>query len=489
MSVAISKGRLDANLTKDQGECVDSKGKDLLIKGVAGSGKTLVLLKKAIKLKQEAIKNNKYIRIAFFTYAKTLTKYSKDLIDEIERDDEYKDMITISTFHSYASKMVWSINRGSFKNIDIGKTNKEKKQTILDECMKSQSKIYPKHRLFKLDMDFWTDEIAWIKGKRIKSRDEYLNASRTGRGSGVRLNKKDREVVYSFFEEYNSKLTKNRFIEYDDMSNIVLDKIELIQDKDKFDYVLVDEAQDLSCSQLLLLKNISKESIIIAADHAQKIYKNSFSWSELGINVRGNASKTLNKSFRSTKEIMELSHSLLRHNKSHNGKDTEYTSFILPEKVGRKPRVIKCNSWEEESITLVGLIETFLEKGDPTIGIPYRTWKERKMIKKVLDKEGISFELVDAEDNWSLLEPGVKLVTMHSAKGLEFDIVIMPMVNQGIIPKEEDSQEDLEDFLESERSLLYVAMTRAKNNLFILTSNPSQFIDEMDSNLYDLIEQ
>lgn len=489
MNVAISKAKLDSNLTKDQSECIDSKSKDLLIKGVAGSGKTLVLLKKAIKLKYEAIKENRDIRIGFFTYANTLTKYSKDIIDEIEHEDEYKNMITISTFHSYASKLVWNINRGGFKNIDIGKINKEKKKQILDECVKSQSNIYPKHRLFKLDIEFWIDEIAWIKGKRIKSKEEYITANRTGRGSGVRLSKKDREVVYSFFEEYNSKLRKNKFIEYNDMANLVLDKINLVQDKDKFDYVLVDEAQDLSYSQLLLLKSISKESIIIAADHAQKIYKNSFSWSELGINVRGNASKTLNKSFRSTKEIMELSYSLLQHNKSHNGKDTEYTNYILPEKNGKKPRVIKCNNWEEESITLVSLIETFLDRGESVIGIPYRTWKERCAIIKVLNKAGISFELVDTNDEWSLLEPGVKLVTMHSAKGLEFDIVIIPMVNKGIIPKEEDSEEDLENFLESERSLLYVSMTRAKNNLFILTSNPSQFIDEMDINLYDLIEQ
>ena len=75
---------------------------------------------------------------------------------------------------------------------------------------------------------------------------------------------------------------------------------------------------------------------------------------------------------------------------------------------------------------------------------------------------------------------------MHSAKGLEFDIVIIPMVNQGTIPKEADSDDNDDDFLESERSLLYVAMTRARNELYILTSKESQFISELDDELYEV---
>ena len=488
MNVSISKARLNVNLTKEQNDCIESKSKDLLIKGGAGSGKTLVLLKKAIKIKNEAVRNNQNIKIAFFTYAKTLTKYSEELIDEIENDDKYKDMLTISTFHSYTSKLVMAVNGRFSKNIDVGKTNQENKKKILEDCLESQSKIYTNHRLYKLEKEFWIDEISWIKGKRIKSKEEYINGDRTGRGSGVRLSKKDKEIVYSFYEEYNNRLKRGGYIEYNDMSNIVLDKFNLLSEKYKFDYVLVDEAQDLSYSQLLLLKKIATQGIIIAADHAQKIYKNSFTWSELGINVRGNASKSLVKNFRSTREIMELSYDLLKNNKSHKGKDTEFTNHVIPDINGNRPVIFKCENSSVEENTLIKLLNN-LNDDETTIGIPFRSWKERNKLVNILKKQGIDFEHIKDKDEWTLLEPGVKLVTMHSAKGLEFDVVIIPMVDQGIIPKAIDCEEDKEAFLESERSLLYVAMTRAKDELYILTSNPSQFIDEMDKNLYDLIEQ
>lgn len=480
MSVSISKGKLNANLTKAQNDCVESKSKDLLIKGVAGSGKTLVLLRKVIQLKNEAIKNNKSIRIGFFTYANTLTKYSKDLIDQIMCDDEYSDMITISTFHAYAWKLMKDVDLTHYKTIygSLG-------ETILKKSIAKHKENNKKNRVYDLDLEFWIDEIAWIKGKRILNRDQYINGDRTGRGSSVRLNKNAKEVVYDIFEAYNKALKRGRYIDFNDVSNIVLDKVDLIPESDKFDYVLVDEAQDLSYSQLALLKSISKESIIIAADHAQKIYKNSFSWSDLGINVRGNASKTLNKSFRSTKQIMELAYSLINNNKSHKGKDTEYTMPILPNDDGEIPVIFKCKNKTEEGKVLISLLKE-LNDDETVIGIPYRTKKERSFISKVLKEEGIKFEEVDKENRWNLLEPGVKLVTMHSAKGLEFDIVIMPMVNQGIIPKEADSDDSDAGFLEGERSLLYVAMTRARNELYLLTSKGSQFISELDEKLYKM---
>jgi superfamily I DNA/RNA helicase len=479
MSVASINCRLDANLTSQQDDCLNYKGKNLLIKGVAGSGKTLVLLRKAIRLKQEAIKNNSNISIGFFTYANTLTKYSKDLVEEIESGD----MITISTFHSYASKLVSNLYRRNYRVIDSKLT-----KSIIETCIKNDKLLNREHRLHKLDIDFWKDEFSWMKGKKVSSKEEYIIGNRTGRGSGIRLNKKDKEVVYRLFEAFNKYLTKKSYIQYDDMSNIVLDRLDKLNDTYKFDYILVDEAQDLSYSQLLLLRNLAKESIIIAADHAQKIYKNSFTWKELGINVQGNSSKTLSKNFRSTRQIMELSYSLLEKNKSHKGTDTEYTKAQLPDIEGEKPVILSCKDQKSEDKVLLELLNQ-LNDGEITIGIAYRRSKQKYGIVKLLKSEGIGFEYVEGKDYWNLTKPGIKLVTIHSAKGLEFDVVIIPKLNQGVIPVESDDETDKDNFLENERSLLYVAMTRAKEELYMITSGEkSQFISEMDENLYELEE-
>lgn len=480
MNEAVNKAKLDVNLTKNQEECINSKATDLLIKGIAGSGKTLVLLKKAIKLKRDAIKNNKKLTIGFFTYANTLTKYSQDLINEIEND---QDMISVNTFHSYGFTLLKCINSTKYSSAIYGKFKDEK----LKSSIKEIKSIYPKANVLDKDLNFWTEEISWIKGKRITDKDTYINASRIGRGTSVRLFKKDKEIVFKVFEKYNSKLKQSKKIDFDDVANLVLDNFNSVPDNKKFDYVLVDEGQDLSYAQLLVLRKLAKKSIVIAADHAQKIYTNSFTWKELGINVKGNASKSLGKNFRSTAEIMDLANSLIVHNKSNKGKDTDFDISKDVDKSGNKPIIYKCNNIVQENEVLIELLKE-LNDGETVIGIPVRTnQKVKKSVIKVLDENNIEWEEVskDKYAPWSILEPGVKIVTMHSAKGLEFDVIIIPRVNDGMIPKVEKDEYD-EALLEQERSLLYVAMTRAKEDLYLLTSKWSKFIEEMDDRLYEL---
>ena len=131
-----------------------------------------------------------------------------------------------------------------------------------------------------------------------------------------------------------------------------------------------------------------------------------------------------------------------------------------------------------------------LDDGETVIGIPVRTnGKVKRSVIKALNDNQLEWEEVSNKKDvsWSILTPGIKVVTMHSAKGLEFDIVVIPRVNNGIIPMIDKDEED-ESMLEQERSLLYVAMTRAKEDLYLLTSKGSQFIVEMDEGLYDIVE-
>ncbi|WP_434797374.1 3'-5' exonuclease [Terrisporobacter vanillatitrophus] len=480
ISSAEDRARLDVKLTKNQEECINSKANNLLIKGIAGSGKTLVLLRKAVKLKREAINNKENIKIGFFTYANTLTRYSQDLVNEIEDNN---GMISVNTFHSHGLSILKNINTTRKLNIIYGSY----KDDILKNSINQMKIVYSTNKILNKELDFWIEEISWIKGKKIYDKDSYINTSRIGRGTSYRLTKKDKEVVFKVYEDYNKRLRKSNKIDFDDISNLILDNFEFVPRDKRFDYVLVDEAQDLSYCQLLVLKMLAKKSIIIAADHAQKIYNNSFTWKELGINVQGNASKSLGKNFRSTKEIMNLANSLIVKNESNKGRDTDYELGKDVDGEGNKPIIYKCNTITKENEIMVELLKE-LNDGETVIGIPVRTnSKVKRSVIKALNDNNLEWEEVSKEKDvpWSILTPGIKVVTMHSAKGLEFDVVIIPRVNDGMIPKIDENEDD-EAMLEQERSLLYVAMTRAKEDLYLITSKGSRFIDEMDRRLYEM---
>lgn len=128
------------------------------------------------------------------------------------------------------------------------------------------------------------------------------------------------------------------------------------------------------------------------------------------------------------------------------------------------------------------------ENSKKTVGILYRTWKEKKTVETILTRADIKYEVIEKNNPWNLIKPGIKLVTMHSSKGLEFDTVIIPRLDKGVIPaKATDENGDMEDYMEVERSLLYVSMTRARNTLIMTTSfNASCFIKEKDPKLYQL---
>src|SRR5699024_11176918 len=134
-----------------------------------------------------------------------------------------------------------------------------------------------KHRFFNNRnkyKGFINEEISWIKGRGIQNFEEYKKASRRGRGSEVRVTKEDREIIYEIFKGYNQE--KDYILDYDDIGFDLYKRIDEIKNDDKYDYVFVDEAQDLQQVQLFILRKIAKEAFYVAADIGQKIYKTSF---------------------------------------------------------------------------------------------------------------------------------------------------------------------------------------------------------------------
>ena len=327
--------------------------------------------------------------------------------------------------------------------------------------------------------EFLGDEISWIKGKGIKNLSDYQNVSRIGRGSSVRVTKPDRKIIFRIFEEYERAKRNMRKIDYDDFAVTLLDNKKKIKDSYKFDQVMIDEGQDLQQIQLMLLRFIAKKKFVIAADKGQKIYKTSFSWKDIGINILGGRTKILQNSFRSTKQIIQMAHSLQMNDSII--KDEEYVAPVLPEYTGPIPDVFECDSREKQDAAIVRTIQQLLrENPDKTIGILSREWKSINRLYYAFQAESIPHEFIK-KDQGNAHTAGVKLTTFHSAKGLEFDyVIILDLVDDSL---DEEIQD--EEYMEVERRLLYVSITRAKTHLQLYYyDQPSSLLKEIDSKFY-----
>lgn len=471
-----------SNLTKEQENCVNFDAGDLLIKGVAGSGKSYVILKRAIKL-NNAKKNGE--TVAIFTYANSLAKYTDDLICAKAGDGA----VTVSTVDSYCMSLYYKIFKRHFH---LGKDD-QYNDIITKTLEKHQKASQLNHRLYDVNISFFEDEFRWIREKCISTMKEYLNADRKGRGSQIRLGSKDKEFVWSLFAMFSKFARTERYKDWPDLYMELVLNLNRIPEDMKIDYILIDEAQDMTVGKLKVLKALSKKTLTIAADVAQKIYKTSFTWKEVGIDISGRSSKSLSKSFRSTRQIVELAEDLMENNRK-NGASDDYTEAVLPEKEGKKPRLVKFNSRTEEDEYLTRLLKEYpLDR--EVIGVICRTRKEVFEMRKMLYRHGMESEIVDGkkkdEAKWSLLRPGIKLVVAHSSKGLEFERVIIPYLDDSEYPfktyKVDENQMD--EYLQTERCILYVAMTRARSTLTMLCVNAdySRFIDEFDLNHYEVV--
>lgn len=469
-----------AVLTKEQTDCINFNAGDLLIRGVAGSGKSYVVLKRAVKLYKEKEPNE---TVAIFTYTNSLVKYTDDLISQKLGEDQ----IDVLTVDSYCMGIYRRITGKPFV---IG-TARQYAEIVSDTLDSHQKMTKLNHRFYDMDQTFFEEEFVWIREKCLKTKKEYLDADRRGRGSQVRLSLKDKEMLWDIYALFITKARQRRFSDWPDLYMALNDNLYRIPEDKKIDYILLDEAQDMTVGQMKVLKALSKKSMTIAADVAQKIYKKSFTWKEVGIDISGRSSKALSKSFRSTKQIVELAEDLMKVNRKNKVSD-EYTEAVLPEATGDKPRIVRCKTVNDEKAYISALLKSYLEEG-VTIGLIVRTDAEVSSMRELLWNAGIKeFQVVDKRKEWSLLEPGIKIVKAHSSKGLEFDYVVIPFVYDSMYPfrtfKVDDEQ--IQEYLATERNILYVAMTRARKTL-VMTCHvlaASRFFDEFDKDHYEDIK-
>lgn len=240
-------------------------------------------------------------------------------------------------------------------------------------------------------------------------------------------------------------------------------------------HVLIDEGQDLTPEALQVLKMSALTSFTIAADKAQNIYPTGFTWKRLGIKVQGR-SKSLSPSFRGSRQIAMLAADVVRHDPAVDAEEWIRQEDGLGD--GPVPEVYLYGSWTARDTVIAQVIgEAKAANRRATIALLH---PRAKPVWGIARQFGARILNNDTPD---MVSPGVLASTIHRAKGLEFDTVVLEDANEGLMPPPESengaSAKQLEEMF---RRLFYVAITRPRRRLVIMCdkTKPSRFIKELD---------
>ena len=330
---------------------------------------------------------------------------------------------------------------------------------------------------------FYNDE--WeqvVQSRGAGSREEYLRVPRTGRG--VRLNRAARAKIWPVFEEYRVQLAERGVSEVADCYRAAAALLEENRRGADFSAVIVDEAQDLDAPAWQLIRSLAPsgpDDLFIVGDAHQRIYsRRRVVLSQCGIEIRGRARK-LRLNYRTTEETRQWAADLLEGRSIDDldgGRDDNEGVRSIAH--GPAPIVRHFSTRDDQAAWLIEHLAALEAQGEPLRGtcVVARTLAERDAIGRKLSEARVPVEVLEA-DSPDDSASGVRLATMHRVKGLEFDRIVIASANADTLPLPAavNMADSLAAVETAERSLLYVAATRAKKELFVLGfGEPSPYL-------------
>ena len=480
--------RLLLNLTDEQMEYVHIKATGpVLIKGVAGSGKTTIGLYRANYL-AELIEERRQIfgenaAILLLTYTTTLAKALHQLYEELY--GELPRAITISTYDSW---MRTQLNRSGMRL----SAAEDQRHSLMRRAQNEIAQKYPRDKVIsQRPPDFLLDEFDdAIRARGLTKFNDYRTVNRVGRG--IALQERHRALVWEICGRYQRLLDESGLFDWKDLPRLVQKHCPSLP---QYDVVIIDEAQDLPPSHLHLATRLIPDysearSLTLLADPAQSIYYRGISWKEAGINVRGGRTRILAKNFRNTQQILEAARPILD-GCDDLKREEEYIPPTSTYRQGPKPIVASYEKTEEANAFIIERVIKLCQNNNyrpGDIAILARSSNLYRYLSKPFKQASLKLTQF-RDDNFHILENDVKYITMQSAKGLEFPVVFMIGLDDRYVPYiDKDSETKYEDELQ-ERKLFYVSMTRAAERLYLLypKHNRCRFMRDLDDSTVNAV--
>jgi superfamily I DNA/RNA helicase/mRNA-degrading endonuclease RelE of RelBE toxin-antitoxin system len=445
------------------------------VSGSAGTGKTIVALHRAVYL----AKANKDSRVLLTTFSETLANaLNNRLRILISSEPRIAERLEVCAINEVGKRLY----KSNFKQPVIA-TKKQIQTIITKVAAEVESHKFTQYFLYTE----WADVIdAW----QLKTWEEYRDIKRLGRKK--RLLEKQRKTLWAIFEKVRKALEELNLITVPDMFDCITKKLQSYEHP-PFDFSIVDESQDISVAQLKFLAALSENrpnSLFFAGDLGQRIFQQPFSWKYLGVDVRGR-SKTLKINYRTSHQIRSQADRLLPSVLSDVDGNSENRQGTISVIDGLPPIIETFKEEDSESKAVGKWIQNLIDDGllAHEIGVFVRSNAQVSRAQAAVESANAKWVVLDNIPEGQ--KKCVSICTMPIVKGMEFRAVAVMACDDEIIPLQKriesaSDESELEEVYQTERHLLYVACTRARDHLIVTGIEPiSEFIDDMNKDQYD----
>ncbi|MBB5034116.1 3'-5' exonuclease [Prosthecobacter vanneervenii] len=439
------------------------------VSGSAGTGKTIVAVHRAVFL----ARNNPNARVLLTTFSHILANSLRSKLRRlISNEPRLAERLEVHSIEAIGSRLY---------KAHFGTANIASRSDIL-KIIAEASKAVAGHKFSsQFLLSEWEQIVdAW----QLNTWESYRDVVRLGRKT--RLPEAQRALLWQIFENVRSQLAARKLVTVSEMFT----KLAAAIHKDKnppFDFAVVDEAQDIGIAHLRFLAAIGAkrpDALFFAGDLGQRIFQQPFSWLALGVDIRGR-SRNLRINYRTSHQIRTQADRLLGPEISDVDGNKEQRDETVSVFNGPPPDIRILKTEEEEIVAVADWLTARKDEGiaPHEFGIFVRSEAQLERAREAVQKAGIPFKTLDEQVETT--SGFASICTMHLAKGLEFRAVAVMACDDEVLPLQEriesiSDDADLEEVYNTERHLLYVACTRARDQLLITGISPaSEFIEDL----------
>ena len=441
------------------------------VSGSAGTGKTIVALHRAVFL----ARSNANSRVLLTTFGDTLAhalRAKMRLLVSEEHEPKLAERIDVYGINAIGLRLY---------KARIGPPQLAPEATIRTLLQQAWAAGSSHFSLRFLESEWEQVVDAW----QLDSWEAYRDVARLGRKT--RLAEAQRAQLWAMLDQVRIGLAERKLLTYAGLFTQLAAALSASPNNLPFEHIVVDEAQDISIAHLRFLAALSGEranGLFLAGDLGQRIFQQPFSWKQLGVDIRGR-SATLRVNYRTSHQIRMQADRLLATSVADLDGNTIERGDTISVFNGPAPTVRTLANNDEERDTVAAWLTEQTKAGllPQEFGVFVRSTDELARAQAAVAQTGLPFNILDT--HVATTNGFVTISTMHLAKGLEFKAVIVMACDDNIIPSQPriaavGDISDLEEVYSTERHLLYVACTRARDALLITSVAPaSEFLDDL----------
>jgi superfamily I DNA/RNA helicase len=446
----------------------DNRAGFYLVRGAAGSGKTTTALLRLRQLCESWLSRRTRlaladpVRVLVLTYNRTLEGYIRELARDQVPEKKGLDL-EVRTFGKWALSLIPPVN-------------------ILDRDDAARI-LRPLLAGFPGDREFLVEELEYLLGRfEPSSLTSYLTTRRDGRGLAPRIDQTVRQrLLDEVVHPYGVAKQERSLSDWNDIAVMA----KAVPSSHPWDVVIVDEAQDFSANQVraILHHRANPFSMTFVMDAVQRIYPRFFTWREAGVGPFASV-HTLRNNYRNTKQIAALARPIVDGLPLED--DGAIPNFESCTFEGALPKLLVGKYSQQIDFVLDKLLPDFDLTNESVVFLQPRGGNWFSYLRNQLRRRSLPWVELTRASTWPSGPEAIGLCTFHSVKGLEFDHVVMPGLNDEVTPH---GAEEGHAQLHALRRLVAMGVGRARKTVTIgyKTDDPSVVVGLLKPDTYELV--